>query len=197
MSAITIITDLINKNGGVINTAEIERVGVSRTTISNLCRDGLLIRPAKGQYTLPYEIPDELYMWQQRMQLLVFSHETALFLHDIAERTPTLHSVTLPSNKRLSSTFPGNLKVYMIMPELFEIGLTQLPTKMGNTVRSYDLERTVCDVLRSRGRIDDQTVTGAIKNYCLRKDRNLNKLGEYADIFRMTKILRQYLEVLL
>jgi predicted transcriptional regulator of viral defense system len=160
-------------------------------------RKGVVLRVARGQYILPDDLPDELFLWQQRMPLLIYSHETALFLHGMAERAPKRHSITIPSNTRLSATFPGDVKVYMIKPELFETGLVSLPTKMGHSVRSYDVERTVCDILRSRSRIDSQTVIAAVRNYANRGDKDMSKLGEYASAFRLTKILRHYLEVLL
>ncbi|MDR1580211.1 MAG: type IV toxin-antitoxin system AbiEi family antitoxin domain-containing protein [Synergistaceae bacterium] len=196
-SAIAIITELIKKNGGIIRTADALNAGVSRTSLSKLERAGLLERVARGQYILPDSFPDELYIWQRRMNLLVYSHETALFLHGMAERTPEKHSVTLPSIARLSPTFPGDLKVYFVKPELHELGAVFLPSMMGHEVRAYDIERTVCDVVRSRSRIDDQTFIAAIKNYASMKNRDLNKLGQYAEIFRIAKILRKYLEVLL
>jgi predicted transcriptional regulator of viral defense system len=195
--AIDIIQNLIEQNQGFIRTVDVLGAGVSRTTLAKLERDGALVRVARGQYILPDDLPDELFLWQQRMPSLVYSHETALYLHGMAERTPERHSITIPSNKRLSATFPGDVKVYMIKPVLFEIGLIFLPTKMGHTVRSYDVERTVCDILRSRSRIDSQTVIAAVRNYADMRDKNMNKLGRYASMFRMTKILRHYLEILL
>jgi predicted transcriptional regulator of viral defense system len=197
MTAIDIFAKLINDKGGVVHTADAVAAGLSKTTLSKLEVSGKVVRVARGQYVLPDELPDELYLWQLRMPRLTYSHETALFLHDMAERTPLRHSITLPSNMRLSATFPGNVKVYLIKPELFEVGLTTLPSKMGHEVRVYDAERTVCDILRSRNKIDDQTVPAAIKNYANRKNKDMNKLGQYAALFRVTKILRQYLEVLL
>jgi predicted transcriptional regulator of viral defense system len=196
-SAIAILTELIQKNGGILRTADAAKVGVSRTSLSKLERAGLLERVARGQYILPDSLPDELYIWQRRMNLLVYSHETALFLHGIAERTPSAHSATLPSDVRLSQTFPGDLKVYFIKPELHELGVISLSSMMGHEVRVYDVERTVCDVVRSRSRIDDQTFIAAIKNYASMKNRDLNKLGQYAETFRIARILRKYLEVLL
>jgi hypothetical protein len=80
---------------------------------------------------------------------------------------------------------------------MFEIGQEFLATKMGHVVCSYNMERTICDVLRSRNRIDDQTVIAAVKNYVNRGDKNMNRLGEYASMFRLTKIVRSYFEVLL
>ena len=173
------------------------RAGLSKTTLSKLENDGLIVRVARGQYILPDELPDEPYLWQLRMPRLIYSHETALFMHDMAERTPQRHNITLPNDVRLSSTFPGDVKVYMIKPELFEVGLISLPSKMGHSVRAYDVERTICDILRSRNKIDGQTVAAAMKNYADRPGKDLSKLGGYAALFRVTKILRRYLEVLL
>jgi predicted transcriptional regulator of viral defense system len=196
-SAIDLIQKLIEARDGVLHTSDVLAAGLSRTTLAKLERAGELVRVARGQYVLPDELPDALYLWQKRIPILVYSHETALFLHDMAERTPSRHTATLPSDRRLSSTFPGDVKVYMIKPELFEVGLISLPTKMGHSVRAYDVERTVCDILRSRNKIDDQTVVAAMKNYAARSNKNMNKLGQYAAMFRQTKILRHYLEVLL
>jgi len=191
------LEDLVNSHGGIISTSDAEKAGLSRTAISILARNGLLIRLARGQYALPGDLTDELFLWQKRMKSLVYSHETALFLHGIAERTPSIHSITLPDKMRLSASFPCRLKVYTIQSEQFEIGLVQMPTKMGHEVRSYDLERTICDVIRSRNRIDDQTFFAALKNYAERSDKNLNRLGNYAMQFKVANPLRRYLEILL
>lgn len=197
MSAIECVENLIRNNNGVVHTADVLAEGISKTTLSKLENDGLIVRVARGQYILPDELPDELFLWQLRMPRLIYSHETSLFLHGMAERTPARHTITLPSDVRLSSTFPGDLKAYMIKPPLFDVGLISLPSKMGHSVRAYDVERTVCDILRSRNKLDDQTVVAAMKNYAERKDKDMNKLGQYAALLRVTKILRQYLGVLL
>jgi predicted transcriptional regulator of viral defense system len=197
MLAISVLTELARKNDGIIRTADALKAGVSRTSLSKLERAGALERVARGQYILPDSFPDELYIWQRRMNLLVYSHETALFLHGMAERTPAKHSVTLPSNVRLSATFPGDIKVYFVKPELHGLGAVFLPSMMGHEIRAYDVERTVCDVVRSRNRLDDQTFIAAIKNYAAMKNHDFNRLGQYAEVFRITKILRKYLEVLL
>jgi len=67
---------------------------------------------------------------------------------------------------------------------------------MGHEVIAYIIERTICDVLRSRNRMDSQTVAEAMKGYTARKDINWNLLSKYARIFKVTKLMRQYLEVL-
>ena len=75
--------------------------------------------------------------------------------------------------------------MYYIKPELFELGKTMLQTPAGNPVPCYDLERTICDVIRSRNK------------YAVSPKKDLNRLDEYARQMRVSGVLRQYLEVLL
>lgn len=64
-------------------------------------------------------------------------------------------------------------------------------------MRCYDAERTICDLLRSRSRMDEETVISAIKNYVTFEDKELNRLAAYADKFKVNKVLKSYMEVLL
>jgi hypothetical protein len=77
------------------------------------------------------------------------------------------------------------------------LGKTEKSSGMGHTVITYDLERTLCDVIRSRNKIDEQIVIEALKNYARSKEKDLHRLYRYAENFGVEKILHQYLEVLL
>ena len=61
----------------------------------------------------------------------------------------------------------------------------------------YDLERTMCDLIRSRSNFEIQDFNTAIKSYVQRSDKDLNRLMVYAKSFRIEKVIRQYMEVLL
>lgn len=74
----------------------------------------------------------------------------------------------------------GRQGVY-ILPELFTVGMVRKKTTFGNEVRCYDVEHTICDLLRSRSRMDEETVISAIKNYAAFKDKDLNRLAAYAE----------------
>ena len=66
-----------------------------------------------------------------------------------------------------------------------------------NEIRVTNLERTICDILRSRNQMDIQYVTNALKRYVMRKEKNINLLYSYAKAFHVQKIVRQYIETLL
>ena len=87
--------------------------------------------------------------------------------------------------------------MYYIKPELFELGKTVVQTPAGNPVPCYDLERTICDVIRSRNKLGTETFLAALKLYAATPKKDLNKLNSYAKKMRVSNVLRQYLEVLL
>ncbi len=72
-----------------------------------------------------------------------------------------------------------------------------LKSPQGNPVKTYNLERMICDVLRSRNQLDIQFLNEALKRYAGRPDKNLAVLYQYAVPFRLQKVVRRYLEVLL
>jgi hypothetical protein len=84
-----------------------------------------------------------------------------------------------------------------VKPELHGLGMIEKQTTFGNMVRCYNMERTMCDLLRSRSRLDEETVISAVKNYVASKGKNLNLLADYAKLLRVDKVLKRYLEVLL
>ena len=191
------IMEAIKQNNNSITTAQVVDLGFSRAVLSKYVKAGLLERGRQGVYILPDSVHDDMYTLMLRSDKIIFSHETALFLNGLSERTPFEHSVTIPSNCVLSDVLMDECKCFYIKPELFELGVVKKKTTFGNEVRCYDAERTICDLLRSRNRMDDETVIGAIKKYAAYQEKDLNRLAVYAENFRVSKTLKQYMEVLL
>ena len=189
--------EYIAKHGGIVTVGEAAQNGVSREMLSSLTKQGLLVREAPGVYSMPNITFDDLFVLQQRDPRIVFSHETALYLHNMAERTPMAHSVTIPSDKRLSPQIKRACKVYYVKDDLFGMGVTEVSSRFGHQVRAYNVERTVCDILRSRNRIDNQTVAAALRNFVVYPEKDIGKFGEYAKKFGVLSLARKYLEVLL
>ena len=187
----------MKKNNNMITTAQVVALGFSRALLSKYVKEGLLERGRQGVYILPDSVHDDMYTLTLRTDKIIFSHDTALFLNGLSERTPFEHTVTIPSNSVLSDVLMEECICYYVKPELYELGIVMKKTTFGNEVRCYNAERTICDLIRSRSRMDEETVISAIKNYAAYKDKDLNRLAAYAEKFRVSKILKQYMEVLL
>ena len=191
------LQSVLNQNGGILTTAQANEVGVSNERLRLLVHSGDLERVTTGIYVLPDEFTDKMFIVQLRRPKIIYSHETALFLHELTDRDPINYMVTVPTGYNPTRLREDGFTVFTIKRELHEIGVTKLTTMFGNSVTVYDLERTICDCLRSRNNLDIAVVTDAIKRYAKRKDKNLNKLMQMAETFKVTKLLRGYMEVLL
>jgi hypothetical protein len=138
-----------------------------------------------------------MYVFQARFNKAIFSHVTALYLLGLSDRTPLSFSVTFPSGYNAKNIKDFGSKVYLIKQEIHLLGIEIIKSSHRNELKVYNLERTICDVIRNRNRMDIQFINNAIKNYVIHKDRNLDQLYKYANLFKIQKVIREYLEVLL
>jgi predicted transcriptional regulator of viral defense system len=197
MERTDILQSLLDENNDVFLASSAIRAGLSRLDLSKFIESGALERVDRGVYVAFGGMGDELFSLQARAKKIVYSHETALFLHGMTDRTPIRYSITVPSYYKASQAVKDKCKIYYIKPDLTELGLAELPSGMGHQVIAYDAERTICDVIRSRNKMDSQVFSDALKRYTERQDVNLSRLGDYAHRMGVYRILRQYLEVLL
>jgi len=191
------ILQKIKKNNNVITTSQVLKLGFSKTLLLKYVKAGLLEKSGHGIYTLPDSVVDDMYLLMLHSSKIIFSHDSALFLNGLSERTPFKHTVTIPSDSALPKSIKDECICFYIKPELHSLGMIEKKTTFGNVVRCYNKERTVCDLLRNRNRSDEETVIAAIKNYAASVDRDLNVLSSYAERLRVSKELKKYMEVLL
>lgn len=197
MDTISKLQNIAKNNGGIITTSKATEAGISRALLWKLNNENKIQRIARGQYIFEDDIQDELLSIGLRSDKIIFSHETALYLHGISDRTPFEHTLTVPTGNIPSAVVQAECKMYFIKPELHDLGRTLLKTPFGNEVSCYDLERTICDIVRSRNKVGTETFLAALKAYAARQDKDLNRLYSYAKQLRVSGILRKYLEVLL
>ena len=191
------LQSLLSQSGGTVTTAQANEVGISNERLRLLVKSGELERVTFGVYISPDEFEDKMYAAQLRRPKIIYSHETALFLHDLTDRDPLHYVATVPTGYNAARLREDGFKVFTIKRELHEVGTVRLSTMFGNEVTCYGLERTICDCLRSRNQMDNAVITDAMKRYVKRKDKNLNTLMKMAETFKVAKPLRSYMEVLL
>jgi len=191
------ILETIKNNNNMITTEQLVALGFSKTLLTKYTNAKLLERVSHGVYMLPDSLEDDMYILMLHSGKIVFSHDSALFLNGLSDRTPFKHSITIPSNSSLSAAIKLQCNCFYIKPELHELGLTSRKTTFGNEVRCYNTERTICDLIRSRSRCDEEMVISAIKNYASSSNKNLNLLASYSKMLKVQGILKHYMDVLL
>lgn len=191
------LEQILAEHDGLLQTVQVTAAGISKPIFYDFIKEKKLRQAAHGVYVSADAWVDAMFLIHLRCSQAVFSHETALFFHDLTDREPSPYSVTVKRGYSPSRLKADGIAVYTIKPELHEIGIVNLQTPFGHFVPVYDMERTICDLIRYRSNIEIQTLQSALKQYALRKDKNLRVLMNYAELFHVEKVLRQYLEVLL
>ena len=191
------LEELIKKQNGYITTQDARYEGIHREYLTMLVEEEKLIRTSSGVYQSPEAWEDKLYMYQQKKKHMIYSHDTALYLHGLSDRDPIHYSVTLPTGYNTSQIKQIELITYTIKTSLFELGKMTMKSPFGNDITVYDKERTICDIIRSRSRLDKQILNDGLKLYIKDTSKNLNNLLMYAKKMGIDNILRKYLEILL
>lgn len=181
-----------------ITLREAKTHGLTKYQFYKLVKEKELEQISGGIYTRKNTWTDELLLIHKRSPSAVFSHDEAFFYHGLVDREPTMHTITVYSGfnaHRLKATC--NVKVYSVKKELLEVGKTIITDNLGNNIPMYNLERSVCDAIRSRNTIEVQEFSTILKSYIARSDKDLNLFMEYAKLFRVDRIARKYFEVML
>lgn len=188
---------LIQKQHGTVLSADLDIYEIPRTYLQMMVAEGKLERVGRGVYVSIDAIEDEMYAMQTKYPKLIYSHETALYLHGLSDRTPFEYSASVPSGYKVVGSVADRFKIYYIKKELHELGVETVKSSHGNPIRAYDVERTVCDLIRSRSRIDVQILNDALKRFVKLKSADHSILLEYARKLKVEAVLKSYLEVLI
>lgn len=187
----------MQKNNGMITTNDVEQMGIARKTLTRMLEKGLIERESQGLYVLPNSWGDEYYNLIFSSKNAVFSHATALFLHGLSERVPLIYEITVINGYNASLKTRENVELYFVTKDIFKLGKIEIESPQGKIVPVYDIERTLCDILKSKQNQDIEIIKFAFKTYVKSPKKDIYKLIEYAKKLKVDEEVNTYLEVLL
>lgn len=190
------VLELMKNNNGILKTKDLYNNQINTVVLTRLVRKGLLERVAKGLYIDSNKIEDSYYIFQYKCPKAIFSHETALYFHDLTDRTPIEFMVTVPSKYNSRYLKSSEYKFSYIKDELYEIGIVKVRTPYNNEVYCYDIERTICDIIRDKNKIEKYQFMDALKRYSNLKVKDISKLYKYAEKFNIKSEVKKYIEIL-
>ena len=197
MNRFEIMDNLVETGNGYLRTSQVLEKGISKPTLAEYVKKRNMERVAQGVYLAEDAWLDDLYLLSLLNSRIVFSHETALYLHGMMEREPRYTSVTVKAGYNASHLRHKGVRVYQVKPDLAELGIVEVQTRFGNKVRVYDKERTICDILRYKETMDVQIFQYAMKEYMADSQKKLSRLMTYAKKFQIESAMRTYTEVML
>ena len=197
MTKIETIENILDENNGIIKSEDLRKANIAPYYLNILQEKGKIIKLDRGIYARPDVWEDEMYILQSKYKKGIFSHGTALYLHDLTDRTPIEFTLTFPNKYNSKSIKSENVKIIYAIDELLEIGVIEMKTAYGNYVRCYDKEKTICDIIRNKKNEDSQIFTDALKMYAKRQDKDLHLLMKYSKLLRIEEKVREYMEILI
>ena len=191
------ILDYAKRNNGYITTKEADSIGINRTFLSNLVNDKKLERVGTGIYKLPEYPIDNFYILSKSSKNMCYSHATALYLHNMSDRIPLVYDITVPYNYSGNLLNNENVSLRYVKDDIFELGMIDIKTINDLTVKCYDLERTLCDIIKDKNHMDKEIYSKGLKKYARNKDKDILKLVKYAKKLNVEDEVIELMEVLL
>lgn len=187
---------LESSSSGTITVQQVTEQGIHRSVLQELVESGEIYRYGRGLYVQNDVWEDDFYLLQQKYGRGIYSHDTALYLLGYSDRTPARYTMTFLKGYNTPSLKRENIIIKRVIPENYSFGIIEIKSPCGNPIRIYDLERTLCDIVRGSGS-DIQLVNAAMKRYAGSKEKDIHKLMKYAEQLRVKPKVLHYLEVLL
>lgn len=192
-----VLEQLIEENNGyLITSMATKKCDVSRAFLSQYVKEKEMEKVARGIYITDDVWPDELFIMQTRNAAVIFSGETALYLHGLIDREYTDICITVPIGYNATHLKADNVQIKYVPRDIYDMGVCNVVSSSGNMVRVYDKERCICELIMNRSNVEVQNFQTAIKDYMLGKNKKLSRLLEYAERLGIRDEVMKYVEVL-
>ena len=188
---------LVEAGNGYLQVSVVRKHDISNYTLMKYLKTRGMARTAHGVYATADAWPDDYYFLALRNGRIVFSHESALYLHGLMEREPAATTVTVPEGYNSTHINRQGIRVIHSKPEWYTLGITKIKTTFGNEVPVYDCERTICDMIRCRKDVEVQTFRTAMREYMSGEKKKLGNLMRYAKGLGIEEKVRIYTDVML
>lgn len=183
--------------GGMMRTGELSREGIHYTRLQALIESGKVQKLRTGYYQwVDEETPSEVRIVTQLFPDAIFCMDTALWYYRYSDRTPGAWHLAVSKDSGKSRFRQGYpfVKPYYLEPALLALGLTDGEMD-GYPIRLYDKDRTICDCLRYRNKMDRETFNKAVQAYVQDPQKNIPHLLAYAGPLRVKQTVKDLIGV--
>lgn len=181
---------------GYLSTRDVTSNNIPRIYLTKLVRDCKIERVSRGVYIKKNDIVEELVVLQNKSKNAIYSNTTALYLYGFSDRVPIRYDITINSGYNGSLQKNNNVNLFYVKKDLLNLGVINYRLNSGNDIIVYDLDKTICDIIKNKKKLDAEIFNKAIRNYFYSKDKNILKLYEYAKKMNIYNKVRNTFEVL-
>lgn len=181
---------------GYLTTKEVTDNNIPKIYLTKLIEENKIERVSRGVYIKKDELVDEFIILQSKSRNAIYSNTTALYLHGLSDRIPIKYDITINSGYNGALQREDNVNLFYTKKELLNLGVMNYKLDSGNIIKVYDLDKTICDIIKNKKRIDAEIYNKAIREYFYSKKKNTLKLYDYAKKMNIYNKVRNTFEVL-
>lgn len=186
------------KNRGFISPRDVESLGIGKMQLYRLWKRGKLVRVGRGLYSIP-NLPDtehlNLIEVAKRVPRSVICLLSALSFHGITTQLPHEVWITLPrGSHRPKFDYPVTDLTYA-SPKIHEFGVETHNIK-GIEVKVYTPAKTVADCFKFRSKVGLEVAVESLRDTLRLQKATLQEIVRAAEVCRVWKVMRPYLETL-
>ena len=167
-----------------LRTSSLTENNIPHFYLTKLVRENKIERVARGLYIKKNDIADDFVILQSKSKYAIYSNMTALYLLGYSERIPIKYDITVISGYKGSLQGNDKVNLFYIKKDLLNIGVTNYKLSNANLIKIYDLDKTICDIIKNKNKIDNELFNKAIRQYYYSKDKNVLNLYNYAKKLR-------------
>ena len=183
-------------NNGYLTTKDVTNNNIPKVYLTKMVRNNIIERISRGVYIKSNDIPDDMVVLQNKSKNAIYSNTTSLFLHGLSNRLPIKYDITIKSGYNGSLQNSSNVNLFYVKKELLDLGVMNYKLDSGYSIRIYDLERTICDIIKNKKKLDQELVNKAIREYFYSKKKDTIKLYSYAKQLNIYEKVKNTFEVL-
>ena len=181
---------------GYLTTKDVVNNNIPRTYLTKLVKEGKIERISRGVYSKKNVLVDEFVVLQSKSKNAIYSNTTALYLYGLSNRIPIKYDITINNGYNGTLQKDNNVNLFYTKKELLDLGVINYKLDSGNIIRVYDLDKTICDIIKNKKKMDVEIFNKAIREYFYSRKKNTLKLYEYAKKMNIYNKVRDTFEVL-
>ncbi len=186
----------ITKKRRIIRPRDLEQLGIPREYLLRLMRSGVLHRSGRGMYELVESSPTEhhtLAVVAKEIPSGVICLLSALRFHELTTQQPSEVWLGIPVRARHPNISTTAHQVVRYSDTTFKAGVDTHRIE-GVTVRIFNPAKTVADCFKFRNKIGLDVALEALKDALRQRKATVDEITHFANICRVPKIMRPYIE---
>jgi predicted transcriptional regulator of viral defense system len=196
-NSLSLAKSLVRKHG-TVRSRELVAAGLARAQVSRLVASGKMQRVARGLYALPARLPESqegIMVVARRAPNVTFCLLTALRIHELTTQAPFEVWIAIGNKQRAPRLEWPRLRVLRYSGAALEYGV-ELRKLGGVQVRVTSIAKTVADCFKFRQTVGLDVALEALKETLAKRYATVDELWRAAQVCRVTRIMRPYIEAL-